>query len=202
MPRPLQRDPHRPHAREAHRQDHRRILGADHRGRRQLQHVQLPAKRKARRCWWSPSAPGSCYMMHQVVQKYQRLKGPRRRRRAASALAARTSALKIDCSMPQEGGASSSSPKPFSSASTTASSTRWAASRHHLADQYELQRLGHPYLQLARRRRRRPPGSRQEYLLLEQGPGPHGARAEALRLHAFHAIGWRAVGRDVSTTRT
>ena len=60
LPRPLQRHRDRPPAREADRQDHRRVLGADHRGRRQLQHVQLPARAKARRCWWSPSAPGSC----------------------------------------------------------------------------------------------------------------------------------------------
>ncbi len=53
-------DRNRPPAREADRQDHRRILGADHRRRRQLQHVQLPAEAKARRFWWSPSAPGSC----------------------------------------------------------------------------------------------------------------------------------------------
>ena len=44
---------------------------------------------------------------------------------------------------------------------------------------------GPSLLQLARRRRRRPPGSRQEHLLLEQGPGAHGAVAEALRLHAL-----------------
>ena len=60
LPRPLQRDRGRPPAREAHRQDHRRVLGADHRGRRQLQHVPVPASAKARRCWSSPSAPGSC----------------------------------------------------------------------------------------------------------------------------------------------
>ncbi len=53
---------------------------------------------------------------------------------------------------------------------------------------------GPSLLQLARGRRRRPPGSRQEYLLLEQRPGPHGAFAEAVRLHAVHAIGRRAIG--------
>ena len=46
LPRPLQRHRNRPPAREAHRQDHRRVLGADHRRRRQLQHVQLPAARR------------------------------------------------------------------------------------------------------------------------------------------------------------
>ena len=46
LPRPLQRHRNRPPAREAHRQDHRRILGADHRRRRQLQHVQLPGARR------------------------------------------------------------------------------------------------------------------------------------------------------------
>ena len=49
-------------------------------------------------------------------------------------------------------------------------------------------------LQLARGRRRRPPRSREEYLLLEQGPGAHGPLAEAVRMHAVDAVGWRAVG--------
>ena len=44
LPRHLQLGGHRPAAREAHREDHRRVLGADHRGRRQLQHVHLPPK--------------------------------------------------------------------------------------------------------------------------------------------------------------
>ena len=65
---------------------------------------------------------------------------------------------------------------------------------HHLADQYELQRLGHPFYNSPRGRRRRAPGSGQEHLLLEQRPGPHGAVAEAVRLHAVHAVGWRAIG--------
>ena len=51
-----------------------------------------------------------------------------------------------------------------------------------------------PLLQLPRGRRRRPSGSRQEHLLLEQRPGPHGPLGEAFRLHAFHAVGWRPVG--------
>ena len=44
--RPLRRVEGRPHARQAHREDHRRVLGADHRGRRQLQHVPLPGTRR------------------------------------------------------------------------------------------------------------------------------------------------------------
>src|ERR1035438_4821925 len=49
-------------------------------------------------------------------------------------------------------------------------------------------------LQLARGRRRGPSGSGQEHLLLEQGPGAHGAVAQAVRVHAFDAIRWGAIG--------
>ena len=78
-------DRHRPPAREAHRQDHRRILGADHRGRRQLQHVQLPAK--GRRA----GAGGAHRHLDHVHDppggaEVQRLQGSGRRRRAASDL--------------------------------------------------------------------------------------------------------------------
>ena len=59
---------------------------------------------------------------------------------------------------------------------------------HELTDQYELQRARPPVLQLARRRRRGPPRGRQEHLLLEQGPVPHGAVAQAVRVHALHAV--------------
>src|SRR5690242_3377173 len=52
-----------------------------------------------------------------------------------------------------------------------------------------------PLLQFARRRRRRTPGSREKYLLFEQRPGAYGAVAEAVRMHAVDAVGWRAVGR-------
>ena len=39
-------DRSRPHAREAGGENHRRILGADHRGRRQLPHVRIPGARR------------------------------------------------------------------------------------------------------------------------------------------------------------
>ena len=67
---------------------------------------------------------------------------------------------------------------------------------HELTDQYELQRLGHPYVQLARRRRRGPPRGGQEHLLHQQGPLPHGPVAEAVRVHALDPVRRRAVGGD------
>ena len=88
LPRPVQRGRNRPPARQADRQDHRRILGADHRGRWQLQHVQLPAEgRRAgsggahRHLDHVHDSPGGA--------EVQGLQGPRRRRRAAADVEAR-----------------------------------------------------------------------------------------------------------------
>ena len=124
----------------------------------------------------------------------QGLQGPRRRRRAAAALEARTSAPRSRSSFRQKVAKLKLAEAIFKGEYHKIVDALGGIA-HHLADQYELQRLGPSLLQLARRRRRRPPGSRQEYLLLEQRPGAHGAVGEALRLHAVHAIGWRAIGR-------
>src|ERR1035441_3516251 len=51
-----------------------------------------------------------------------------------------------------------------------------------------------PLLSLAGPRRRRPFGSGEKCLLHRPSPVPHGAGAEAIRLHAVIAVGWSAVG--------
>ena len=73
---------------------------------------------------------------------------------------------------------------------------------HHLADQYELQRLGHPFYNSRA-------GGGEGHLEVakniyysQQRPGAHGAVAEAVRLHAEHAVRRRAGRRRVPLTRT
>ena len=73
---------------------------------------------------------------------------------------------------------------------------------HELVTSTNWSALASPFYNSLRRRRRGPPGSRQEHLLLEQRPGAHGAVAEAVRLHAVHAVRRRAVGGGQPTTRT
>ena len=125
--RPLRRHPDRPHPREAHRQDHRRILGPDHRGRRQLQHVPLPRKgrragrgRADRHLDLLPDAPGRAASYHD--------------QKGLDEGAAPPPSWRLDKRLQDQPDAcarrscSSRSPRTSSSASTTASSTRSAAS--------------------------------------------------------------------------
>ena len=64
---------------------------------------------------------------------------------------------------------------------------------HHLIPQKELVAAGASLLPPARARRRRLHGSRQERLLHRESSLPHGAGAQALRLHALDAIGRCAI---------
>src|ERR1039458_6747460 len=52
---------------------------------------------------------------------------------------------------------------------------------------------GSSLLSLVGARRRRPLGGGEECLLHSPSPVPHGAGAEAVRLHAVVAVGWSAV---------
>ena len=83
---------------------------------------------------------------------------------------------------------------------TPVSSRGGAAGQHRArADRPEGNgRPGQSVLQPVRARRRGPPGSRQERLLHQEPPLPHGAGAEAVRVHAFVAVGRRAIGRGQS----
>ena len=58
MPREAEHGGSRPHPGKAGRESHRRILGPDHRRRRQLPHVRVSRARRARKCWSSRSPPG------------------------------------------------------------------------------------------------------------------------------------------------
>ena len=133
------------------------------------------------------------YMIHQVVQKYKDFKGLEEGAVLPPHVEARH-ARQDRIQLPPEGGQAEARRSHLQG---RVSQDRRRAGRHRASPGRSV-RTAAPrpsLLQLARRRRRRPPGSRQEYLLLEQRSGAHGAVGEAVRLHAFHAIGWRAIGR-------
>ncbi len=127
-----------------------------------------------------------CYLMHQVVQKYQDQKGLDEG--AAPPPSWRLDKhLKIGLTMRKKIMQIKIAETIFKREYNRIIEALGGIG-HHLVDQYELQRPRPSLLQLARSRRRRPPRSRQEYLLLDEGPRAHGSRAEAFRLHAFHAV--------------
>ena len=141
------------------------------------------------------------YMIHQVVQKYRDLQGPRRGRRAAARRGAWTSARSIELELPQQGGQAEAG-RGHLQARVPPIVDALGGIAHHLADQYELQRLGHPFYNSRA-------GGGEGHLEVakniyysQQGPGPHGAVAEAVRLHALHAVRRRAGGRGLALTAT
>ena len=85
-----------------------------------------------------------CYLMHQVVQKYHDQKGLDRRRRAASVLAARTSASRSISNMHKKIMQIKIAEAIFKREYNRIIDALGGIG-HHLVDQYELQRLGHPY---------------------------------------------------------
>ena len=127
VPRQVQLDRCGPPAREADRQDHRRILGADHRGRRQLQHVQLPPEGRR-------AGPGGADRHLDHVHdppgdpEVQRLQGPGRGRRHASDLEgghARQDRIRI----PPEGGQAEARGSDLQGRVPQDRECAWAASR-------------------------------------------------------------------------
>ena len=128
LPRRVRRDRSGPPAREAHRQDHRRVLGADHRGRRQLQHVPLPGARGragaggADRHLDHVHAPPGGAEIQRPARASRR--APRCRRSGRSA-----SAPRIEWSYRQQGGQAQAGRGDLQARVPQASSRRWAASR-------------------------------------------------------------------------
>ena len=88
-------------AREADRQDHRRVLGADHRGRRQLQHVPVPG---ARRRAGAGRADRHLDHVHDPPGQAEEHgpQGPERRRGDARRCGSVDKRAKIELEVPQE----------------------------------------------------------------------------------------------------
>ena len=84
------------------------------------------------------------YMIHQVVQKYSDLQGPGRRRRAAAAVAGWTSARRSRWTYRQKVAKLKLAEAIFKREYHQIVEALGGIA-HHLADQYELQRLGHPF---------------------------------------------------------
>ena len=129
---------------EADRQDHRRVLGPDHRGRRQLQHVHVP---RARGRAGAGGADRHLDHVHDPPGQAEvhGPQGPGRGRGDARRCGSSASAPRSSCGLPQEGRQAEARRGRSSRASTTSCARRSAASPHELADQYELQRIGHPF---------------------------------------------------------
>ena len=73
---------------------------------------------------------------------------------------------------------------------------------HHLVPQTELAEMAHPfYNQFARGGEGHLEVGKNVYYTIHQ-PVPHGAGAEALRLHAVFAVGWSAIGGRSINSRT
>ena len=139
------------------------------------------------------------YMIHQVIQKYKDFKGLEEGA-VMPPIWKLGKRAKIEFGFRQKVAQAEARRSHFQARISQASWTRSAASRT-TGRPVRIAAPRPPLLQFARRRRRRPPGSREEHLLLEQGPGAHGAVAEAFRLHAVTQSDG-AQSAVVSTTRT
>ncbi len=132
----------RPHPRQAHRQDHRRVLGADHRGRRQLQHVPVPrargragARRAGRHLDHVHDPPG------QADEHGPR--GRRRTRRRCRRRGASTSAWR-ELRGPRKKNAQLTLAEAIFKREWNRLRDALGGIPHELTDQYELQRIGAP----------------------------------------------------------
>ena len=183
---------------EADRQDHRRILGADHRRRRQLQHVRLPGARRGaghgradRHLGRVPDVPGQGACQGEVAgQPSASRTGVVRSEEAV----ANYSACARSCGASARANACGIS-------STTAPSSISAASRINWCRRPNWPSWRIPST-TSSRAAAKAPGSRQERLLHRAQAVPHGAGAEAVRLHALLAVGRRAVGGRSTNSKT
>jgi hypothetical protein len=136
------------------------------------------------------------YMIHQAKQKIRDRRGLKGKAKSSPGVGAPRPLRAGDSFRSKI--AKLGSPRRCSSASTTACAAS-SASSATVSDQYELQRIGHPFYNSAHRRRRGAPRGGEEHLLHEQEPCAHGAVGEAVRLHALDPVGRRAGGGRAST---
>ena len=179
----VQADPRRgqgrPHARQAEGQHHRRVLGDDHRGRRQLPPAAVPRERGRRVRHPARHRVAALHDLGGAARHRAARGSPRRRQGASTASAAATrsaSSKKLAIAVARRVGVRALLPD--------ASRTRRGLHDYHLPDMDGDRRDQPRVLQQRPPRRRRPHGGRQADPERRALEGAHDAQREALRLHA------------------